>query len=128
MWACTRVGQECARVWLGSVRAPSLAGGRVEDAVSAVWSDFYFPFCPQMLSLGGSTLPHTHLLALGRTLIFVTGLCLACVPCPLFCRVPVAQVVLGRSRMKGGRGQGGRSELPWDHVILLSSGQLVVPG
>lgn len=27
--------------------------------------------------------------------------------------------------MKGGKGQGGRSGLPWDHVILLSAGNLL---
>lgn len=44
---------------------------------------------------------------------------------PLPCGAIGARAVLGRRRMKGGKkGQGGRSGLPWDHVILLSTGRL----
>lgn len=63
--------------------------------------------------------------ALAGILILVIGLCPVCMPYPLFRRAPRAQVVLGRSRMRGGKGQGGRSGLPWDHVILLSAGGLL---
>lgn len=79
--------------------------------------------CPPKLSSGGSS-PGFG----GRTVILVIGLCPACMPCPLCHRAwggGGEQVVPGRSRMKGGKGQGGRSGLPQDHVILLSADDLL---
>ena len=61
----------------------------------------------------------------GEMLILVPGFCPACLSGLLFHREPEAQVVLGRRRTKGGKGQGGRSGLPWDHVILLSARALL---
>lgn len=60
---------------------------------------FAFPLCLCKLSLGGSS-P-----SFGGMLIFVIGLCPACMPCPPFHRSPGTQIVLERGRMKRGKGQ-----------------------
>lgn len=60
---------------------------------------------------------------LGGMLILAIGLCPAYMLLPLFHRA-LNQAILGRGRMKGGKGQGCRSGLPLDHVILLSAGSL----
>lgn len=61
---------------------------------------------------------------LGGLLLLTIGLCPAYMPFPLFHRAQGNQIVLERNRMKGGKGQGCRSGLLWDHVILLSAGSL----
>lgn len=90
----------------GEGGGPSHPGVRVEGGVSVGWHGFYFLFVSSKAVPRRGYTPHTHYPispVLGRTLILVSGLCPICILCPLFCRAPVAQVALGRSRMKGGK-------------------------
>lgn len=88
--------------------------------MSAQGACFCFPFVFSQ-AISGISYPYPRF---GEMLILVIGLCPACMSRLIFHRAPGAQVVLGRRRLKGGKGQGGRSGLPWGHVILLSAGGL----
>lgn len=83
------------------------------QGISCSVSLIAFHLCPHKLSLGGD-LPWLQ----GDADFGPWPLSHVSVRSP-FPREPEAQVVLGRRRTKGGKGQGGRSGLPWDHVILL---------
>ena len=96
----------------GKSGGSSQGWGRVEVAVSAR----LLSICVLTSCLWVGIFP-----SFGETLILVPGLSPTYLSGLLFHRTPEAQVVLGRRRTKGGKGQGGRSGLPWDHVILLSA-------
>lgn len=79
---------------------------------------FAIPLCLCKLCLGGSS-PCS-----GGMLILAIGLNPAYMPFSLFCIALGTHIVLGRGKMKGEKGRGGRSGLPRDHMILLSAGGL----
>lgn len=114
LWGCV-----WGAVCLGRAGAPvrEVAGWKLLCQLTG--SAFAFPLCPHKLSLGGISPGFEEML------ILVTGLSPAYMSGLLFRRAPGAQVVLGRRRMKGGKGQGGRSGRPWDHVIVWSTSGLL---